>query len=263
MKLTLWIAVICATAMVVGVAGQGNITTSCQFSFVSRENNVTYNFDLSSLILSGQQYNGYDLAYAYTMNVCGTVACVAGMPAAVCQSPLSTMTPFHNLGYYTPGTWNVINVANATKGIVFTLANGDACTNSRRVSNIYFDCDPSAVNPQNVNMSVDSVLCTYNFHIRTSKACPTSPIPPPPPPPPSGPSSSGLSGGSIFLIILLVLSVVYVAGGCIFRRVSYGVGGMEACPNHELWTALPGYVTDGCKYFYAKITCRNQYEAVK
>jgi len=170
---------------------------------------------------------------------------------------------FHNLGFYDASAqaqWDLIDRFRPELGMKFVLSNGDSCSGGPdRVSNIYFDCTPGAPNPLNVNMTVADVGCAYDFHIATPSACPTSPAPPGPTPTPPTPAPGGsgrLSGGSIFLIIFFVFGFVYFAGGCIFRRVSYGVGGMEACPNHEFWQSLPGLVSDGAKYVFNTITCR-------
>jgi hypothetical protein len=254
-----------------GASAQGNITANCLFVFNNAQGNWTY--DLSGLSLSaGNSYTGYDeVGFGYLINVCGPVFCtIPTQTAGVCQCVNGTSSPYHNIGFYNMAgaVWAPIDANNATRGIKFSLANGDACPTGPRTANIYFDCVPGA--QAFTNMTIQEIKsCNYDIHFPTGASCPTPYIPPPTPAPlPSGGSGGGLSGGSIFLIIFFVFSFVYVAGGCIYRRVSFGVHGMEACPHYPFWSTLPGLVSDGFRFFIAKLTCRDTgtgtgYEDVK
>lgn len=248
------------------VAAQGQIVgTGCGFNYTDSQQ-TQWNYDLSSLRLpAGQDYRGFGPTgqFQYYANVCNSVNCNRPV-AAACQMMRdnnNNWVPRADLGFYdgsAAAQWDVIDPSNPQLGMKFVLTNGDAtCTGGAQTqTTIFFDCSPTAADPTTVNMTITDRLCTYNLHIATPSACPSSPNAPPAPNPDNGNGGSGLSGGSVFLIIFFVFSFVYVAGGCIYRRVSYGVNGMEACPNHEFWAALPGMVSDGARYFFNTLTCR-------
>jgi len=250
----------------VAVLAQGpgsNITSNCQFLYTPYLGGPKFQYDLSGLTLpSPQVYYGFDqqlALYEYELNVCApSVNCVDGATPAICQLHTGGAA-YRNIGFYgrENAYWDLINSDNETEGIKFILDNGDdSCPGGLQYgATIYLDCDPSATNPQNFNLTVYSRGCHYDFHLVTAQSCPTI-IPPVVPPLPQ-PSSGGLSGGTVFIIILLVFSFVYVAGGCIFRHVSYGVRGREACPNHEFWSGLPGLVSDGFRFCWATLTCKS------
>jgi hypothetical protein len=64
----------------------------------------------------------------------------------------------------------------------------------------------------------------------------------------------GLSGGAIFLIILACVIPVYILAGCAYNHKVKGAAlGLQACPQKDFWTALPGLVGAGCSFTVAKL----------
>lgn len=60
----------------------------------------------------------------------------------------------------------------------------------------------------------------------------------------AGGSGGGMSGGSAFLLTIFIIGIVYIAGGCIYKRKKQGTVGMvHAC---LLSVCLPAYLCWCC-----------------
>jgi len=78
-----------------------------------------------------------------------------------------------------------------------------------------------------------------------------------------GNSSKGLSIGSILCITILVLLIVYLVAGILINKYVRKVeAGESVVPNHSFWSALPGYVKDGCSFTVSKIKGNKEYEQI-
>jgi len=205
-------------------------------------------YDLSPLTkTAGPDYQGNDDFFTYRMNVCGSTL-QGGRCAgtAVCAFWKDDMQ-FHGsygswLGTPEP-TWGLADTTNPSLGAVLSFKNGQsACAGKTETANIVLLCDPTVTTDQPFAVNEDFTTCTLTVTMRHAKACPTG-----------GGDDDGLSGGSIFLILLLVFFVLYIVGGMIYKSKRLGATGADTCPNVEFWRALPGLVTDGCKFTWHKL----------
>jgi len=73
--------------------------------------------------------------------------------------------------------------------------------------------------------------------------------------------AGGMSTGTVMCIVLLVTIVVYIVGGILVNKYARKIEGSSLFPNHSFWTAFPGYVKDGFKFSFGKLT-RKEYETL-
>jgi len=147
-------------------------------------------------------------------------------------------------------TWAITSTTNPAAGATQTFTNGDTCwiwgMQRVRTAKINFICAPVVNNT--FTISEDPNTCVFTIAVASPYACAQGNQPN------GGGGSSdedALSGGGIFLIILTVVGVVYVVGGCIYKKASHGTSGMESCPNVEFWKDLPYLVKDGFTYTFS------------
>jgi hypothetical protein len=232
----------------------GDRITGCSFNGV----------DVSGCARQTGDYNGNDGTYDYKMNVCA-VSNAGGdctsSGATICQYDQGTTNLVAKLGYFSGGpqpgpTWDWISASDHTQGVMMTYTNGDQCWKStgmiQRPVIVQFVCTPGAGTKPKFDVSENTDTCTFTIKLYTDQSCPGAPPPPGPGPNnPNNPTSPGISGGTVFLIIALVGSILYIVGGCIYKRQKTGTTTMkESCPNNEFWFALPGLVKDGFKYSF-------------
>jgi len=217
----------------------GNAAVTCGFGGI----------DLSGLTRTSD-YNGQDEEYNYKMNVCGASNTQYCGPSTICQwntggSLIATLGKF--TGVPSP-TWSWMDEKNHGAGIAMQYTNGDGCWVGpgmpplTRTVNVQFVCRPGAGTDSVFTVREDPG-CKFYIQLNTDQSCQ-----------PGSGDQGGLSGGSAFLIIMLVLVILYVAGGCFYKRVRLGATTMkEGCPQQQFWFALPGLVKDGCKYTYQRV----------
>lgn len=75
-------------------------------------------------------------------------------------------------------------------------------------------------------------------------------------------SSASESGGGVFgiaiIIILLVGIVLYIVGMVVFNKFVKKKEGRDIAPHPDFWSAVPGYIKDGHKFVFAKVTGKGQ-----
>merc|ERR1712046_519495 len=67
-------------------------------------------------------------------------------------------------------------------------------------------------------------------------------------------ATGGLSSGGIFMAVLLLACLLYICGGCWYRRTKEGADGIEACPHHAFWCALPAMLMGSCRNLFGKVS---------
>ena len=86
---------------------------------------------------------------------------------------------------------------------------------------------------------------------------------PPPETTTRGGGGSGSSvGGAIFLGLLFGLLVVYFVGFALYNRVQLNKSGLEVIPHRGFWSGFGGYVAEGFRFTFHKITGKGQYQSV-
>lgn len=91
--------------------------------------------------------------------------------------------------------------------------------------------------------------CHYDVHWPNKAGCPTDHV--------LALSSDGWGPGSVFMVVIALLVSVYVCGGCFYKRKFDDAEGIEACPHHTFWCALPAMFMGCCTYMYDKVTGSN------
>eukprot|EP00039_Didymoeca_costata_P013899 m.217903 g.217903 ORF g.217903 m.217903 type:complete len:298 (-) comp15894_c0_seq1:172-1065(-) len=96
---------------------------------------------------------------------------------------------------------------------------------------------------------------------------PPSPGPSPPPrpgPPPPGPQkgNKGLTKGDTITIIVFVLLIMYVAAGMTYQYKVKQESGYGLIPNRDMWVELGSLIKDGCKFSWAKVTKKGEYQSL-
>mmetsp|Transcript_17158 Transcript_17158/g.40190 ORF Transcript_17158/g.40190 Transcript_17158/m.40190 type:complete len:300 (-) Transcript_17158:72-971(-) len=186
----------------------------------------------------------------YEMTLCGNLAspCREGPCASDVRSTLDPDTPLFNNGVFGADTlsWELLDSAEPTAGVVLTMGGGSDCTGSsrqtvQRSTRVAVTCNEDAREPTNVQWNLD-VECAVHVSMESYAGCPSY-------------YSSGLSGGWIFIILLLVASGVYFGGGSMYKRATLGASGVEAIPNIDGWRDFFEYVRAGCEYSYGIATC--------
>ena len=78
-----------------------------------------------------------------------------------------------------------------------------------------------------------------------------------------GDGGSGSSvGGAVFLGLFFGLLVVYFVGFALYNRVQLNKSGLEVIPHRGFWSGFGGYVAEGFRFTFHKITGKGQYQSV-
>lgn len=198
----------------------------------------------------------------YYMNVCANTMAV---PQA-CQSlakhdPSPAFQVSDNGNCYYLGTlktfkWKPIDPTTPAKGMKLFYQNGERCLGSGRTRQIMYSFACSeyftyADGPLVVYETVSG--CHYDVHWPNRAGCPTMPLMHRLKSPLTE-ADGGLSGGGVFIMVLMVACCLYVCGGCWYRRTKEGADGIEACPHHQFWCALPAIFMGGFQSLAGKVT---------
>jgi hypothetical protein len=149
--------------------------------------------------------------------------------------------------------WKPIDTAIPSKGMVLFYANGERCGNGRtRQVKMTFACSEYFTYSDGPMVVYETANgCHYDVHWPNRAGCPSLPLIQ------RIQSASvhssgggGLSAGGIFMMVLCLALAIYVCGGCWYRRTQEGAEGIEACPHHTFWCALPAIVMGGGASFF-------------
>jgi len=196
---------------------------------------------------------------SYYLNICANTMVVPNACKKLAkQDPAPAYQIGSNGNCYYLGTlktfkWKPIDTLVPGKGMVLAYQNGERCGNgvTRQVKytiscseNFGYDDGPMVVYESRRG-------CHYDVHWPNRAGCPTN-----------GGALSDLTAGqwgtgSVLLLVLMMGCCIYVAGGCFYKRKYDNAEGIEACPNHELWCALPAMFTSGAGAVYDKATGSN------
>jgi len=110
-------------------------------------------------------------------------------------------------------------------------ANGDG----GRTLSFNYQCAPIAAPP--TATQPDPSVNHYVIIFKGPSAC-------------AGSGGKGGGWGTLFLILFPVFSGLYVAGGYGYNYKYRDLRGVEAFPQREYWSEVPGLVKDGCIYSY-------------
>jgi len=195
----------------------------------------------------------------YYLNICANTMVV---PKA-CQK-LNSLEPSpayqvaSNGNCYYLGTlktfkWKPIDSLVPGKGMVLAYQNGERCGSgiTRQVKytiscseNFGYDDGPMVVYESRKG-------CHYDVHWPNKAGCPSE----------GGllnsVSAGGWSTGGLLMLVASMVCCLYVAGGCFYRRKFEGAEGIEACPNHQLWCAIPAMFSSAGTAVYDTATGSN------
>merc|ERR1719502_1999377 len=144
--------------------------------------------------------------------------------------------------------WKPIDTENPSKGMVLFYANGERCSNGRaRQIKYTFACSEYFTYSDGPMVVYETANgCHYDVHWPNRAGCPSLPliqriqsasV--------HSSAGGGLSAGGIFMMVVCLALAIYVCGGCWYRRTQEGATGIEACPHHTFWCALPAIVMGG------------------
>eukprot|EP00455_Lapot_gusevi_P054392 TRINITY_DN870_c0_g1_i1.p1 TRINITY_DN870_c0_g1~~TRINITY_DN870_c0_g1_i1.p1 ORF type:complete len:256 (+),score=27.43 TRINITY_DN870_c0_g1_i1:147-914(+) len=223
------------------------ISAHCQCSIKNPNTGDVYDFSpLTKSSGSDYQFDTADGTYTFFWNMCADMVQSHGCNKAG-QAAL-----------FAKGQSACRRLASGEPNIRFTDTNnpsggvtlhyeqtGDFCYSISRSQPYSLDinilCDPESESSiQSVGLSASNG-CSGYVNMKTKYAC----------------AKPGISGGWIFVIILVCVTFVYISGGCFYKRRQLGAEGMEAFPNVDFWRTVPGYVKDGCYYFW--YLCRKMF----
>jgi hypothetical protein len=223
-------------------------------SFCQRELDG-HSFDLSPLgkteISTTTDENGDH--FTYRLKICGEVAesCPGDDPGHVTRGTAVQSGPgtCEILSVWNSDVqWELLDSSNpGTGGIKLTLSNGDPCDGVPRTLVINIACDESQAVPApgtwtTYNQNVPGA-CTYNMHIKSNTGCAVA-------------GGGGMGLATAFCLAVLVTTIVYCAGGMVYRHQTYGAawGSQESVPHLDFWRELPGLVADGVAWTRARAT---------
>ena len=95
--------------------------------------------------------------------------------------------------------------------------------------------------------------CHYDVHWPNRAGCPSLPLIQRLR---SASSVGNMSAGGTFMMVLFFALAIYLVGGCFYKRQNEGATGIEACPHHTFWCALPAIAMGALSTLTGKISDR-------
>jgi len=193
----------------------------------------------------------------YFMNVCAnTMAVPAACRKLAKRDPSPAFQVGDNGDCYYLGTlktfkWKPIDTKVPSKGMKLFYQNGERCHNGRTRQVMFtFACSEHfsySDGPLVVYETVNG--CHYDVHWPNRAGCPSLPLM-------KRLTANGMNGystGNMFLLVLCISCLLYICGGCWYRRTKEGADGIEACPHHQFWCSLPAMFMGTCQSFLNQI----------
>lgn len=200
----------------------------------------------------------------YYLNVCANTMAVPDACKTVQKhDPSPAFQVADNGGCYYLGTlktfkWKPIDSAVPTKGMSLYYENGERCGNGRsRQIKLTFACSEYFTYSDGPLVVYETYNgCHYDVHWPNRAGCPSLPLMERLSLTGNQAAGGGLTAGGIFMMVLLVALVLYICGGCWYRRTKEGADGIEACPHHTFWCSLPAIFMSGCGSLFGKLSGR-------
>lgn len=178
----------------------------------------------------------------YYMNICANTMVVPDACIALAKKdPSPAYQVAQNGNCYYLGTlktfkWKPIDSAVPGKGLYLAYQNGERCGSgiSRQIKYTITCSDQFDYEDGPMVVYESRKGCIYDVHWPNKAGCPTDSL--------VGQLEDGITTGYTGMLFMgmLLLCCCYVCGGCLYKRHFEGAEGIEACPQHELWCAIPG-----------------------
>merc|ERR1719502_362089 len=197
----------------------------------------------------------------YFLNVCANTMAVPPACAKLAKkdkSPAYQIADNGNcfyLGTLKTFKWKPIDSKIPSKGMVLFYANGERCSNGRaRQIKYTFACSEYFTYSDGPMVVYERYNgCHYDVHWPNRAGCPSLPLIQRLR---SVGNVDGTSPFSTFMLVVIFAFFVYVVGGCIYLRQNEGATGIEACPHHQFWCALPAIAMGALSSITGKIDNR-------
>ena len=199
-----------------------------------------YKWDLRPMKRADHDFSGTTPGgYTYRFNVCGGTVKVCNRV----QAPANKWrgTKCNNLGEMSTQSFSLLDESDPTAGLKVTYRDGDICKKqvggqmeigSRQVT-YEIQCDPGQ-DPALLKNINEVSMCDYTITFLSKHGCATN----------AGAGSRGWT----FVTLVILVAVAYFGGGVAINRYKFGLQGVEAVPNLEMWRQLPGLVGDGVSF---------------
>eukprot|EP00656_Telonema_subtile_P024849 TRINITY_DN26_c0_g1_i1.p1 TRINITY_DN26_c0_g1~~TRINITY_DN26_c0_g1_i1.p1 ORF type:complete len:354 (+),score=60.27 TRINITY_DN26_c0_g1_i1:91-1152(+) len=194
----------------------------------------------------------------YYMNICANTMVVPQACKALAKKDPSPAYQVSSNGHcYYLGTlktfkWKPIDSLEPGKGMILAYQNGERCGDgvSRQIKytvtcseNYGYDDGPLVVYETRSG-------CHYDVHWPNKAGCPKNGVI-------TTLAQGNWGPGSVFMVVVMLVLCVYICGGCFYKRKFEDAEGIEACPHHTLWCALPAVFMAGCQWVYDKLAGAN------
>lgn len=214
--------------------GGGVSSKSCKFTAPDG----TY-FDASGLARKGEDFSDTTPGgFTYQFNVCANTNKVCNKSPA----PASKWRggKCNNLGDADTMKMSLLDPADSSKGVKLFYNEGDICKKQQagqtlietRQVTYELHCDHSS-DPGGLTKINEVNMCEYVIIFHSKHGCP---------------AGGGMSRGWLFNILFLTGVALYLGVGVGIKKYKYGLTGMEAIPNVDMWRNVPGLVKDGIQF---------------
>jgi len=192
----------------------------------------------------------------YYLNICANTMVVPKACQRLAKKDKSPAYQVASNGHcYYLGTlktfkWKPIDSSVPGKGMILAYQNGERCGSGvTRQIKYTISCSEHYDYDQGPMVVYETRAgCHYDVHWPNKAGCPTQSI---------LPVKGGWSAATVFMVVALLLICVYVCGGCFYKRKFEDAEGIEACPHHTFWCAIPAIFMQSGSWMYDKATGAN------